>query len=110
MSRKWGPPRRSAPGWEGRVEPTKEGFLNPYFQRPDNILETREINGQLCVWDDDPEEDFGQLWIPVCRMCLRGPLNKGQQYCHRDKCIVDCPGCRYCRESGWNGEGTEDAR
>ena len=30
------------------------------------------------VWDDSPEEDFGQLYMPVCRICGAGPLT-GEQ-------------------------------
>jgi hypothetical protein len=32
-------------------------------------------DGQMYVWDDDPAEDFGQLWIAVCIRCGNGPLD-----------------------------------
>jgi hypothetical protein len=45
----------------------------------------RWIDGQLCRWDDDPAEDFGQVWVPVCPWCRRGPLARGERTCG------DCP-------------------
>lgn len=60
---------------------------NPWFQVPDDPTETREIEGQLCMWDNDALECFGQMWIPVCRTCRRGPINKDEQMCGGDRCI-----------------------
>lgn len=42
-------------------------------------------NGQLCIWDDDPPESFGQLWMPVCVWCHNGPLAAGDLVCR------ECP-------------------
>ena len=77
---------------------------NPWFQRPDDINEQREIEGQLCIWDNDPLDHPGQFWIPVCPECWRGPLNEGQRYCHGTECKVECAGCRYCKVEGWNDD------
>ncbi len=73
---------------------------NPWFQRPDDLHERREIKGQLCIWDDDPIADFGQIWMPICPDCGRGPLDQGQRYCHGTECKVGCPGCDYCKPQG----------
>jgi len=54
---------------------------NPWFDRPNDVDEEREIEGQLCIWDDSPREEFGQVWIPVCSGCYRGPLSKGELTC-----------------------------
>lgn len=40
------------------------------------------VDGQMFVWDADPPEDFGQVWIPVCLRCGNGPLDaNGRALC-----------------------------
>jgi hypothetical protein len=48
---------------------------------PRGTEQFRWIDGQLCRWDDDPAEDFGQVWVPVCAWCRRGPLASGERTC-----------------------------
>jgi hypothetical protein len=55
--------------------------VNPWLQRPHDPSQTRWIDGQYCIWDDAPLEEFGQIWIPVCPVCKRGPVDKGNVYC-----------------------------
>ena len=38
-------------------------------------------DGRLWVWDDEPAELFGQIWMPVCLWCHAGPLNDGEVLC-----------------------------
>lgn len=45
------------------------------YPKPKDLNATIFYNGQLNVWDDDPEESFGQVWMPVCIWCKRGPLS-----------------------------------
>ena len=45
------------------------------YPKPKDIEATIFINGQFCIWDDDPEISFGQVWMPVCIWCKRGPLS-----------------------------------
>jgi hypothetical protein len=47
----------------------------------DRSQQYRVIDGRLHAWDDDPPEEFGQLWIPVCGACRRGPLVAGERFC-----------------------------
>jgi hypothetical protein len=44
-------------------------------------VKLRIRGGQLQQWDDDPPEEFGQIWISVCAWCHRGPLNTGEVVC-----------------------------
>ena len=60
---------------------------NPWFQRPVDLNETRWIEGQFCVWDDDEEL---RMWIPVCPVCKRGPITKGQIYCGEEYGVSNC--------------------
>lgn len=30
--------------------------------------------GQVWAWDDTPEWEFGQMWLPICARCGSGPL------------------------------------
>jgi hypothetical protein len=55
----------------------KEGnAMNHFRQKPDCTWKQRVIDGQVYVWDDTPEWEFGQVWIPVCARCGGGPLMK----------------------------------
>ena len=60
---------------------------NPWLDPPGNPAESRIIDGQFCVWDDGSFDEFGQIWIPVCPDCRRGPLDKGEYYCGGNLCI-----------------------
>lgn len=45
------------------------------FEPPENPYEVRYYCGKLYVWDNTPEVEFGQTWIPVCFWCNGGPLD-----------------------------------
>jgi hypothetical protein len=51
--------------------------FNPWPVPPNQTGMVRWINGQLCEWDDAPAVEFGQIWVPVCIWCHRGPLDAG---------------------------------
>ena len=42
---------------------------------------TMTIKGQLNVWDVDEWLWPEGLWMPVCKLCMGGPLSKGEVYC-----------------------------
>lgn len=36
----------------------------------------------MYVWDDDPAEDYGQIWVSACIWCRNGPLDDdGRMVC-----------------------------
>jgi hypothetical protein len=62
--------------------------LNPWLLPPLPDQPRRKFIGiQLCQWDDDPAEDWGLVWFPVCLYCLRGPLDEGRVAC--GECVHD---------------------
>lgn len=49
--------------------------MRSYYDKPKDLNSIIFIDGQMCVWDDSPAISFGQIWMPVCIWCRRGPLN-----------------------------------
>jgi hypothetical protein len=54
---------------------------SPWTTPPPPGQSHRWIDGQFCAWDPEPAEVWGQIWIPVCTACRRGPLMSGQVTC-----------------------------
>jgi hypothetical protein len=56
---------------------------NPWLLPPADYTRPaqRFIGMQLCLWDPAPLGEWGQLWLPVCLYCLRGPLSEAQVTC-----------------------------
>lgn len=44
-------------------------------------VKVRLHDGQFQIWDNDPVDEFGQLWMSICPWCHQGPLNAGQVVC-----------------------------
>lgn len=66
-------------GWPGCG--SSRTVSDPTFTPPNRPGMVRFIDGQLCEWDDEPPEMFGQIWVPVCIWCRNGPLDQGRLAC-----------------------------
>ena len=59
----------------------RDTCFNPWIDPPWPGQTHKHIDGVLVEWDNEPPELFGQIWIPVCAWCRRGPLNSGVKTC-----------------------------